>query len=833
MADSRECFPRRYKYYEILEISKNATQEEIRKGFRHLAQKYHPDVNLGNSEAEAKFKKVNEAYQVLSNLTERAAYDSSPAECPVCWTHEVIQIGGNNWRCRHCGCQFDVFGSPLSETIERAAIPERHSVRLTAFQSMQCSWCRRFFTQPFLCPYRQLHSSCFFFKKLSEEERDKFLNDERWWWRIVDLVRQAENNGVIKKCTKCGALNPNPEKLTCWNCSYNIYDRCPRCGLPTLYFDLDDNYWKCSNAKCYRKKFTFGTKRVETIDRTPITVGIESPRGVMKPLIASNTVIPVSKSVTITTVKDYQSSLEIHVLQGEHPKAADNRTLGRFMIDGILPAPRGVPQIEVTLDIDINGILNISARDQHTGKELGVTITAASPGLSKEEIEKIKRDICPNCGQSLRFDSAMLFWRCTNPKCKQIYTYEELRKARAGGSTSYRSGFQSRETYTSKYHNESRTPYTPPRRKSRKIPKIIGITLASILAIVVVIIAAPFSPSVSISPLNLRFTVEDGLNPPAQILEIGSSREAVTWSVTDDAQWLNFDPANGSTDEETSITLSADISGMHPSEYAATVTISAPDAKNAPLEVPVNLIITETQETLAIKEALGGNTDNVEIYYGTQPPYSKELAYSNINLVNYESATDPTWQELLEFIRSDTTDEDLYLEGIHMCGSFAETLHNNAEESGIRAAWVAIDLGGGKIHALNAFNTVDKGIVFVDCTGGGFEVIPSFSDAYSSNTDYDTIAYVQMAKEYGVISLNKAESPSYSFYDTYMQDWKAYERDVNEYNQAVDEYNQNPTSYSEYERLKRIYNRLESQREALGDYPWEPLGVVSHVEIYW
>lgn len=258
MADSGKSFARRYKYYEILEISKNAAQEEISKAFRRLAQKYHPDRNPGNSEAEAKFKRINEAYQVLSDPSDRAAYDTSSAECPVCWTHEVAQISGSSWRCRHCGCQFDMLGVPLSETIERAAIPAQYRVRLAAFQSMQCSWCRRFFTQPFLCPYRlQLHSNCFFFEKLSEEERDKFLDDKNWWWRIVDSVRQTENNGVIKKCVQCGALNPNPDKLTCWRCGHSIYDRCPTCKLPTLYFDLDTNYWRCSNNYCSGKVFTF------------------------------------------------------------------------------------------------------------------------------------------------------------------------------------------------------------------------------------------------------------------------------------------------------------------------------------------------------------------------------------------------------------------------------------------------------------------------------------------------------------------------------------------------------------------------------------------------
>jgi curved DNA-binding protein CbpA len=154
MTDPGKSSARRYEYYEILEINRSATQEEIKKSFRRLAGKYHPDRNPGNKKAEIRFKKINDAYQVLSNATERVAYDSSPAECPVCWTYEVTQIRGSNWKCRHCGCHFDLLGVPLSETIERAAIPELYRVRLTAFQSMQCSRCKRFFTEPFLCPYR-------------------------------------------------------------------------------------------------------------------------------------------------------------------------------------------------------------------------------------------------------------------------------------------------------------------------------------------------------------------------------------------------------------------------------------------------------------------------------------------------------------------------------------------------------------------------------------------------------------------------------------------------------------------------------------------------------
>lgn len=129
---------------------------------------------------------------------------------------------------------------------------------------------------------------------------------------------------------------------------------------------------------------------VVLLDVTPLTLGIETLGGVMTPLIEANSTIPTSKSQTFSTAADNQSSVEIHVLQGERAKAADNRTLGRFHLDGIPPAPRGVPQIEVTFDIDSNGVLNIKAVDKGTGKEQSIRIESSS-GLSDEEIEKMKK----------------------------------------------------------------------------------------------------------------------------------------------------------------------------------------------------------------------------------------------------------------------------------------------------------------------------------------------------------------------------------------------------------------------------------------------------------
>ncbi len=132
-------------------------------------------------------------------------------------------------------------------------------------------------------------------------------------------------------------------------------------------------------------------KDVLLLDVTPLTLGIETLGAVATPLIPRNTTIPTAKSQIFSTAADNQPSVEIHVLQGERPMAADNRTLGRFMLDGILPAPRGVPQIEVTFDIDANGILNVRAQDKGTGKEQKITITASS-GLSKEEVEKMQKE---------------------------------------------------------------------------------------------------------------------------------------------------------------------------------------------------------------------------------------------------------------------------------------------------------------------------------------------------------------------------------------------------------------------------------------------------------
>jgi molecular chaperone DnaK len=142
-------------------------------------------------------------------------------------------------------------------------------------------------------------------------------------------------------------------------------------------------------------------KDVVLLDVTPLSLGVETLGGVMTKLIERNTTIPARKSEVFSTAEDSQQAVDIHVLQGEREMAGDNRTLGKFRLDGIAPAPRGVPQVEVTFDIDVNGIVNVSAKDMATGKEQHVTITATT-NLGKDDVDRMVREASSNAAEDKR-----------------------------------------------------------------------------------------------------------------------------------------------------------------------------------------------------------------------------------------------------------------------------------------------------------------------------------------------------------------------------------------------------------------------------------------------
>ncbi len=170
--------------------------------------------------------------------------------------------------------------------------------------------------------------------------------------------------------------------------------------------------------------FQGDVKDVLLLDVTPLSFGIETFGNVFTALIEKNTTIPTQKSQIFSTAADNQTSVEIHILQGERPMAADNKTLGRFMLDGIPPSPRGIPQIEVTLDIDANGILNVSAKDKATGKVQSVRIEASTQ-LSKEEIEKLKQEAAAHAEEDSK---KRLLIEARNHAEQLLYTAEKSLK---------------------------------------------------------------------------------------------------------------------------------------------------------------------------------------------------------------------------------------------------------------------------------------------------------------------------------------------------------------------------------------------------------------------
>ena len=265
---------RKYRYYEVLEVGREATQEEINAAFRRLARVWHPDRNPDQAEAEAVFRRINTAYQVLNNEAKRAEYDRSPVECPTCGTHEVIGMNDGRWQCKHCGCRFDVTGAPEIQAIDAPSAPPLRRARFRAFQATQCSWCARFYDrEPPTCPHTEPQTNCAAFKAVTESERRAHLSNAAMPVLVDDWLRPTAERNRIKKCTYCGALSPNPARTNepCWNCHRPLRDECPHCGQPMMFYDVEQGTWRCANNQCGEKRFAFdkgaGTWNV-TVHRT-------------------------------------------------------------------------------------------------------------------------------------------------------------------------------------------------------------------------------------------------------------------------------------------------------------------------------------------------------------------------------------------------------------------------------------------------------------------------------------------------------------------------------------------------------------------------------------
>ncbi len=251
---------RKYRYYEVLEVGRGATQEDINAAFRRLARVWHPDRNPGQAEAEAVFRRINTAYQVLANETTRAEYDRSPVECPTCGTHEVLGMNDGRWQCKHCGCRFDITGTAEIHAIDAPSAPPLRRARFRAFQATQCSWCVRFYHQePPTCPHGAPQTNCESFKPVAEGERKTHLSNKAMPALVDEWLRPVAERGLIRKCTYCGALNPNPSRMNepCWNCHRVLKDECPHCGLSMMFYDVEQGAWRCANNQCAGRSFSF------------------------------------------------------------------------------------------------------------------------------------------------------------------------------------------------------------------------------------------------------------------------------------------------------------------------------------------------------------------------------------------------------------------------------------------------------------------------------------------------------------------------------------------------------------------------------------------------
>ncbi len=243
--------------------------------------------------------------------------------------------------------------------------------------------------------------------------------------------------------------------------------------------------------------------------------------------------------------------------------------------------------------------------------------------------------------------------------------------------------------------------------------------------------------------------------------------------------------------------------------------------------------INDVQELAS--ELFSGTSEEVEgsdgkyiIYHNIQPRHLKSPSGESARLINNSEATPPTWQELMAFLESDTTDQNPYNADSFACVAFAEELHNNAEAAGIEAAFVGVQFDDREVgHALNAFNTTDRGLVFIDCTSPIRSDMPYLPMAELDDGEdgdvgqvemvgADKVAYVELGEEYGVISIEVATSPEYSFYQAYLAEREQHGIDVEAFNQDLETYNQRVLAFNQ---MVAVYNQaLDAYEQEVDEY---------------
>lgn len=453
---------------------------------------------------------------------------------------------------------------------------------------------------------------------------------------------------------------------------------------------------------------------------------------------------------------------------------------------------------------------------------------------------------CPRCGKELRYDVGMgLFW-CPDAECGTVLRRESVGHGPAGGGfgPQHRQGVSDAD---SPWDDEGEEWKPEKRHVGWRIlgGLVMLVTIVAVLMMTLSPLTWPRRPVFSVSPSHIAFVEDSGAGVMPQAFAIRNDGSGqLDWAVMSDVPWLVAEPAGGHMDGELQVvTLRADITGLPVGEHVGVCTVTADGARNSPQVVGVTLIVVQTPEARAMRSLLG---EGVEVFYGEQPPYVAGPTGVAIELVNNELAVDVSWNDLVDFVALEDTDESPYIQDLRMCGSFAEALHNDAEAAGIRCAWVSIDIAGQEIgHAMNAFLTTDKGIAFVDCTGEDTSFVAPVATG-AGTCDYDKVAYVEIGQEYGLVSLDRAESLAYPFYVEYSKGWVDYLADLEEFNALADEYNalvegrtliagsaEQRKAQRLYDDLQRRRVDLEMQQELLGPCRWESIGVVEHMELYW